>query len=160
EQALSRTPRTEEIKDLKSQFKMATERRQWFASYNRKLSLVSEDYEGCYDCFDIKLRLTDIPPFLLTHDLTDWIFTMQLEGPETYAHAVAQWRQTDSPAWLLAALVKAETISPDLGQLMKAAQRISPDSRAFPTIAYHLVRLNLALGQTNEAERLLDSVFR
>jgi hypothetical protein len=159
EQALNRAPRTEEANDIKSQFKMGAERRQWFGSYNRKLSLVSENYEGCYGCFDIKLKLEDLPSFLIAHDLTDWIFTLQFEGPETYAHAVAQWRQTDSPAWLLAALVKAEITSPGLSQLMKAAQRISQDSVAFPTIAYHLVRLHRGLGQTSEAQNLLDRVF-
>jgi hypothetical protein len=159
EQKLNRAPRTEEANDIKSQLKMAREHREWATSFNRKLFVVSQDYEGCYGCFDIKLKLTDLPPFLLTHDLTDWIFTLQFEGPETYAHAVAQWRQTDSPAWLLAALIKAESTSPGLSQLVRAAQRISPDSPAFPTIAYHVARLNLALGQTGEARQLLDDVF-
>ncbi len=159
EQALNRAPTTDETNDIKSQFKMARDRSQWLSSYNRKLTLVSQDFEGCYECVDIKLKLEDLPPFLLAHDLTDWILTLEFEGPETYAHAVAQWRQTDSPAWLIAALSKAESTSPGLHELMKAGQRIGPDAAAYPTIAYHLVRSNLALGQTVEAQRLLDIVF-
>jgi hypothetical protein len=104
------------------------------------------------------LTLPDVPSFLRTKDLTDWIFAMQLGGAETYRHAFARWRETDSPAWLVAALTNAEPTSPNLKYLMQAAERTGPDAAAFPTLAFHLVRLKTAAGQRKEALQLLDVV--
>jgi hypothetical protein len=134
------------------------EYRKWRVSYNRKLTAVATNYEGCYYCYDIKLHLTQLPAFIVSSDLSDWIFTLQLEGPETYEHALTRWRDTESPAWLVAALAKADVTSPDVARLMHAAERVTSDSPAFPTLAFNLVRLNLALGRTKPAQDALDRI--
>jgi hypothetical protein len=134
------------------------EYRKWRVSYNRKLTAVTTNYEGCYYCYEIKLRLPQLPAFVVSSDLSDWIFTLQLEGPETYEHALTRWRDTESPAWLAAALVKADATSPEVARLMRDAERVTSDSPAFPTVAFNLVRLNLALGRIKAAQAELDRV--
>lgn len=42
---------------------------------------------------------------------------------------------------------------------MRAAEAVSPSSPAFPTLAFHLVRLKILLGRSAEAEQLLDSIM-
>lgn len=159
EQRLNRSLTAEESKDVTSQFKFALDRSKWFASYNRKLTLVSQDHESCYYCEDIELKLADLPDFLSANDLTDWIFTLQMEGPETNARALAKWRQTESPAWLAAALIKADATSSGLADLIRAAEQTGPDTAAFPTIVFHLARLKVTLGKVSEARQLLDAVL-
>lgn len=79
-------------------------------------------------------------------------------GPQSYEHALARWRETDSPAWLVAAISHAQPTSPHIKNLMQAAERVSPDASAFPTVAFHLVRLKLASQQRTEALELLERV--
>jgi hypothetical protein len=158
ETRLHRQLTDEEQKQIRGQVSSSLEYRKWRISYNRKLTAVATNYEGCYYCYDIKLHLTQLPSFIVSSDLSDWIFTLQLEGPETYEHALTRWRDTESPAWLAAALVKAEAASPDVARLMQAGERVTSDSPAFPTVAFNLVRLNLALGRMKPAQDLLDGV--
>ena len=148
----------EEKKEIKERVSSALEYRKWRVSYNRKLTSVATDYEGCYYCDDIKLHLTQLPAFIVSSDLSDWIFTMQFEGSETFEHALTRWRDTESSAWLVAALAKADVASTDLPRLMRAAERVTIDLPAFPTLAFNLVRLNLALGRTNAAQETLNQV--
>src|ERR1051326_9399810 len=46
----------EEKKEIKERVNSALEYRKWRVSYNRKLTSVATDYEGCYYCDDIKLQ--------------------------------------------------------------------------------------------------------
>jgi hypothetical protein len=158
EERLSRPLTDEESKRTKDQIKNSLNQQRWLSSFNLKLSRAATDYEGCPYCYGLKLTLPDVPAFLVKENLTDWIFTLQLDGPGSYEHASRKWRETDSPAWLIAALIKADPTSPNLRRLMTAAERIAPDSAAFPTIAFHLVRLKAALGQSAQAQQLLETV--
>jgi hypothetical protein len=156
EARMNRSLGNDERTEVRERVKWALEYRKWRVSYNRQLTSVASTYEGCYYCYEIKLQLSQLPEFLVTNDLSDWIFTMQLEGPDTYEHALMKWRDTESPAWLVAALAKAEIGSSELAPLMRAAERVSFDSPAFPTIAFNLVRINLAMGRNNAAQEILD----
>ena len=158
EEKLNRNLTLEESSAIKEQIKWSLESRKWLVSQNRKLDAAARDYEGFCNCDDLKLQLADVPPFLLTKDLTDWILTFQNESPDTYTRALSRWRETESQAWLLAALTKADSTSPEVIRLMRAAERIGFDSPAFPTIVFQLVRLKMALGKTVEAQQLLDSI--
>jgi hypothetical protein len=155
---LNRPLTEEEKKSVQGQVESAREYRRWKSSFSLKLSQSSVDHEACYYCDDIQITLRDLPEFLRANDLSDWIFTVQLDGPETYAHAVSKWHATESTPWLIAALSKAEKSSPELKRLMAAAERVGSDSAAFPTIAFHLARLKLAFGQVNEARQLLETI--
>jgi hypothetical protein len=158
ETRLHRQLTDEEQKQIRQHVSWSREYRRWRVSYNRKLTAVATNYEGCYYCYDIKLHLPQLPSFIVASDLSDWIFTMQLEGPETYEHALTRWRETESPAWLAAALTKADAASPQVARLTQAGERVSSDSPAFPTVAFNLVRLNLALGQVKAAQAELDRI--
>ena len=151
----------EETNEIKERREAALTSRKWLASPNRKWDRQDlSQYEGClyYQCDD-KLTLEMVRAPLRADELTDWIFTFQSADPKAYAHALAKWRKTESHAWLLAALAKAEKSSRSVGLLMSQAERIQRDSPAFPTVAYHLVRLQIALGKKAEARKLLDEVI-
>jgi hypothetical protein len=148
----------EEAERVRSQIKSGLQHRRWVNSYNLKVSQAADEYETCYSCNEVELTLPLVPAFLLGSDLTDWILTLELEGPETYAHAVAKWCETESPAWLIAALTKAESNSSEVRRLIGAAERVSSDSPAYPSIVFHLVRLKMAGGQIKQAQELLDKI--
>ena len=42
---------------------------------------------------------------------------------------------------------------------MQAAERVTRDDPAFPSVAYHLIRLKIAMGQTDEARKRLDEII-
>jgi hypothetical protein len=149
----------EQIKEIKERHASALANRDWLLSPNRKLEdHASPRYEGCsYDCDKIKLDL--LAEFLRSDDLSDWIVTLQSSDPTAYEHALSKWRDIDSPAWLLTCIAKAEPSAPETRRLMRAAAKVSRDAPAFPTIAYHLIRLKIATGNTAEARQLLDEII-
>src|SRR5262249_1193532 len=115
-------------------------------------------YEGCdYDCTN--LTLDRMPDFLRADDLTSWILTLQTSDPHAYDHALRKWRETGSPAWLATAMIKAQKSSPGLVQRMRAAEKVTRDEPGYATVAYHLVRLKLAFGNTVAARKLLDDII-
>ena len=115
-------------------------------------------YEGDY-YGTTQIALDLVPEFLRADDLSDWIFTLQANDPRAYRHALSKWRQNDSPAWLVTSLVKAETSSPRLREIMRAAEKVTPAEAAYATVVYHLVRLRTEMGDHNEARRLLNQVM-
>ena len=85
-------------------------------------------------------------------DMTDWILTYQRTSVPAVQHAVARWKQTKSPAWLVAAISKAPADSPDATALIEATKQLAPNSPGFATANYHAVRL-LAAQKELEAAR-------
>ena len=159
EQQIGRKLSVEEIKNIKELHQTALYYRNWNISPNRKWDNgLPSRYEGCrWNCTRLTFDL--IPEFLRSDDLSDWILTMQTPDPNAYRHAFAKWRETDSPAWLVTALMRATKTSPRLRELMRAGQRVGRDESAFPTVAYHLIRLKIDLGNKVEARRLLDDII-
>lgn len=159
EQAVSRKLTSEEISQIKQLHDSALQERHWRMSPNRKWDNgVLSPYEGDHSS-DLKLTLAVLPDFLRADDLSSWILTVQTNDPRAYSHAFAKWRETGSPAWLATAMIKAEKSSPELVQLMRAAEKVTRDEPCYATVAYHLVRLKLALGNTIAARKLLDEVI-
>jgi hypothetical protein len=147
---------TEEIKQL---HKSALDRRIRLISPNSRLVREDESrYQGIY-FGDTKLTLDLVPSFLRADDLSDWIFTLQTTDPRAYSHAFSKWQQTDSRAWLVMSLIKAEISSPRLHEIMTAAEKVTRTDSAYATFVYHLVRLKTDMGQQNEARKLLDEVM-
>jgi len=159
EEKLGRKLTTEEVNDGKAMYAMAESERNSLVSPNHKWSMSdSSQHEGCY--FDCKaLALDLLPDCLRADELSDWIFTFQSQDENSYRHAAEKWRETDSVVWLMAALTKAEKASPGLDRLLGRAEAVQRDSPAFPTIAYHLVRLKIAFGKTAEARKMLDQII-
>jgi hypothetical protein len=148
----------DEIKDLKERYDEAQSHREWLLSPNRKWSRSTSDYEGCaYNCGGIALN--KLPGFMRTDDLSDWILTLQTTDTAAYAHAFRKWRETESPAWLMAALTRADRSSRQLARLIRAGEKVQPNEAVFPTIAYHLIRLQTATGKTLAARQLLDEII-
>lgn len=158
-QTLSRALSAEDTTELRRTRESALQQRLWRISPNRKLedSELSERERCNSDC--TKLTLDLVPEFLRSDDLSDWILTLQIDDSRAYSHAFQKWRATGSPAWMLTALVKAETSSPKLTRLMQAAERVPRDNPGFPTVAYHLIRLKAAMGQADQAKTLLDEMI-
>ena len=94
-----------------------------------------------------------------TNQLTDWIFTVQSKGKDAYTHALEKWQTSKNTAWLIVSLMKASAESPEAATLIAASKNLDKSSAAFLTATYHAVRLQIALGQSNEARKTLDLVL-
>ena len=118
------------------------------------------EHEGCdyYDECD-RLSLNLLPDFLSADDLTNWIFTVQTTDNAAYDHALSKYRATKSTAWLLASLAKATRESKGLERLMQDAQAIEHNSPAFPSLAYHVIRIKIDQGKLSEARQLSDQMI-
>jgi hypothetical protein len=88
-------------------------------------------------------------------DLTGWLATFR--APMTASdHVIQRWRETQSLPWLIAALTQAKAGAASLPELLQAAGKIRPDSPAYATVAFHMVRLLEESRQTDEARKQLD----
>ena len=159
EQEFQRPLLPEETQDIKQLHKSALDYRARLLSPNSRWQRQdSARYEGIY-FDDAKLTLDLVPQFLRADDLSDWIFTLQTIDPRAYHHAFSKWQQSDSRAWLVTSLIKADISSPRLHEIMSAAEKVTPTDSAYATVAYHLVRLKTDLGQRTQARKLLDEVM-
>ena len=149
----------EELKQIKMDYEMSIADVQHSLSPNRTLdSHPVNTHKGCsWDCQ--RLPLKAVPEALRGDDLTDWILTFQTDDPAAYLYAFGKWRETKSEAWLALLMTKAQKTSPRLAYVTRRAERVQRDSPAYATIAYHLVRLRMALGQPVQARSLLDDVI-
>ena len=116
------------------------------------------DYQGGY-WGDEERSLSFLPQFLRYDDLTDWLFTYQIQNNEAYLYSLSKFRQTGSDIWLMTAISKAQKSSTELEYLLKAANKTSRFSPAYLTIAYHQARILIELDKQNEATKLLDDVL-
>lgn len=90
-------------------------------------------------------------------DLTDWIVTFQATGPQSFRRALKRWRATRSPAWLVAALSKAESGQAGVLELLAAAKKLPPRSPASTTVEFYRLRLLTDMGEKEKARIELDS---
>ncbi|HUF03061.1 MAG TPA: hypothetical protein VMM38_02690 [Aridibacter sp.] len=127
-------------------------------AYQNRFEQREEEYEGRY-YGDEETSIGILPPFLITSDLTEWLFTFQMQSEAAYDHSLLKYRQTNSDAWLVAALVKANARSKEINSILDSARSVAVTSPAFPTAAYHRARLLLELGRKAEAKTALDEVL-
>jgi len=116
------------------------------------------EYSGGY-YGDEKLTRSLMPEFLRQDELTDWLFTYQVPGAESYLYSLDRFKQSGSELWLMTALSKAERSSTQLARLIEAADIANRTSPAYTTIAYHAARIQLALGKNAEARKLIDDML-
>jgi hypothetical protein len=150
----------DELKQIKDGYASARQYSEYLRSPNRKLDDRGshERHKGCdYDCE--RLSLKAIPEVLRADELTDWMLTFQTDDPAAYRHAHAKWRETKSDAWLVVVLAKAQKTSPRLAPALRRAEQIERDSPAFATVAYHLIRLRIAMGQQLQARAMLEDIL-
>jgi hypothetical protein len=90
--------------------------------------------------------------------LTDWIVTFQLKDPRATQHALELWRaHRESIPWLLAVLSKTEARSPQVSEIVSAAERVPNSSPAYISVFYHRMRLGNALHNFPEVRRSIDA---
>ncbi|HEX5233929.1 MAG TPA: hypothetical protein VFW25_01220 [Silvibacterium sp.] len=104
------------------------------------------------DLKDLSYLITKAP----THNsppLYAWIASLRSSNP---VNALLAWKQTPSLPWLVAALMRAQPTDPSASELLRAAQRVRPDSPAWETVTFHRVRLLTGIGRSKEARALLE----
>jgi hypothetical protein len=74
-------------------------------------------------------------------DLTDWILTFQLDDPVALDHAYEKWQQTNSTAWLVAAITKVQPSDARAPKLIEAAQAVKTSAPAYTSVTFHRFRL-------------------
>ena len=74
-------------------------------------------------------------------DLTDWILTFQVDDASAVDHAYEKWQQTNSPAWLVAAISKVEPGDPRAMKLIEASLAVPVSAPAYDSVTFHRFRL-------------------
>lgn len=97
-----------------------------------------------------------IPEAIRRDDVTDWLFTFPAKGESAQEHSLQKWRETSSLPWLIASLSKIGVEHPKLPELFDAAGKVQMDSLAYPSVAFHSIRLLMHSGKKEEARRKLD----
>jgi hypothetical protein len=92
-------------------------------------------------------------------DMTDWIFTFQQGGDVALQHSLQRWQETKSLPWLVAALTKVSAEDKAAVDLSAAAAKITVDSPAFVTVAFHRLRLLEQSGKQDDARQQLDQLL-
>jgi len=128
-----------------------------FASRFSKAGDDDENYTPYYG--DSSTSLSVLPLFMRADELTDWLFTYQIDDDESYKHALEMFRGSRSDLWLMTAIAKAKTSSSGVAELIEAAERMSSSSPAYPTVAYHLASLYIARGEKEKARIHLDRIL-
>ncbi len=123
------------------------------------------DYTVLLDKFlgdDEETPKKELPPGLSGDELTDWVVTFKDASPAASTRALERWEQTKALPWLVAAISKAHIQQPSaviLNVLLSAAANVDHDSPAFPSLAFHSVRLMIESNRSNEARAMLDKIL-
>lgn len=111
------------------------------------------------DSTDKKKTFAEVPDAVHNDDLSDWALTFQVDDNDATAHAVQQWEKTSSIPWLVAALSKVNAAHPKAAALMEAGAKIKPNSAAYASVMYHILRLSIAGGHQAAARQQLDTLL-
>ena len=109
------------------------------------------DYRFLFDKLESDAKM---PALASQDELTDW-----LSNYGDTAHALSRWRATQSLPWLLASLAGVPRGDPALPELLKAADRVRPDSPGYASLAFYSNRLLIESGRVEEARQRLDSIL-
>jgi hypothetical protein len=91
--------------------------------------------------------------------LTTWIFAFQSDSPSALNQSIEVWEQDHSVPWLVASMTKVAGSHPKAESLLKAAANVEHNSPAFPSIAFHSVRILIESGRSAEARTMLDKIL-
>ena len=108
---------------------------------------------------DDDTKRPQLPAGLTSDELTDWVVTFQDSSPAALAHANERWEKSKSLQWLVAAISKATGPQARVDALLGAAAGVDHTSPAYPTLAFHSVRLLLENDRRNEARTALDKIL-
>jgi hypothetical protein len=116
------------------------------------------EYKGGYYGSEAP-SLSVLPAYFGDDELTEWLFTYQIQNDEAYLHSLERWHQTGSPMWLMTAVTKTRPELAGFAQVMKAADEISPSSPAYFTIAYYRAKMLIDQNNKPEARKLVARVL-
>lgn len=105
------------------------------------------------------MRVELLPAVVRQDELSEWLFTYQIQSEDAYQHARSRYRETGSLLWLITSIVKAQSTSVDLPALIEAAENVSTSSPAYATVGFHLARLELEQGKSADAKKRLDDLI-
>jgi hypothetical protein len=100
-----------------------------------------------------------LPPGLTSDDLTDWIVTFEGDLDNAAAHSIERWEKTKTLPWLVAAIAHARAPQTNADALLSAANGVDHNSPAFPTLAYHSIRLLMESNRGAEARTIVDKIL-
>ncbi len=100
------------------------------------------------------------PDGLTADELTDWVITFQDSSPASAAHSTEQWQKSKALPWLVAAISQSSGKQLQTDALLTAGAGIDRTSPAFPSVAFHSVRLLIESNRSNEARAMVDKILR
>jgi hypothetical protein len=89
-------------------------------------------------------------------ELDDWVAAFSSPDP---THAIDQWKRTGSPAWLVVAIASTSGTDARADELIKAADRIGPNSPAYITVEYSVDQRLMEQGKNNEARSRIEAIL-
>ena len=101
----------------------------------------------------------ELPAGLTSDELTDWVITFEDSSPAAATHSLDQWEKSQALPWLVAAISKAKGQQPTAAALLSAAASVDHSSPAFPSLAFHSVRLLMEDNRASEAQTTLDKIL-
>jgi hypothetical protein len=120
------------------------------------------DYTALFDKFvgdEADTTKHSISASLKSDELTDWLLTFQDPSVDAATHCLERWDKTHALPWLVAALTKANGQQAGLDSLLSAAARVDHSSPAFPSLAFHNVRLLMESKHVDAARSALDKIL-
>lgn len=120
------------------------------------------DYTALFDKFvgdENDTTKHPVPAGMRADELTDWLLTFQDPAAGAATHALERWEKTHALPWLVAAMTKANGQQAGLDSLLSAATRVDHSSPAFPSLAFHNVRLLMESKRVDAARTALDKVL-
>jgi len=90
-------------------------------------------------------------------DLDDWIATFRSSYDPS--HAIDKWKRTGSPAWLVVAIASTRGSDARADELIKAAERVEPNSPAYVTVEYFVDQRLIDQGKNDEARARIEAIL-
>jgi hypothetical protein len=90
-------------------------------------------------------------------DLDDWIATFKSSYDPS--HAIDKWKRTGSPAWLVVAIASTRGSDARADELIKAAERVEPNSPAYVTVEYFVDQRLIDQGKNDEARARIEAIL-
>lgn len=114
------------------------------------------DYRLLYDRLEDG-KFGDAKTVVRNDDLSDWLWSFHYNPP---GRAIRMWHTKQTLPWLIATLEYLQKNDPAVGEAIRAADKLKPDSPAFATAAFHVNRLLIDTHQDKSARDRLDVILK
>ncbi|WP_109485485.1 hypothetical protein [Occallatibacter savannae] len=136
----------------------------WYLNSKLDSTALREDFDSMESpnrpASDFEKAFTNADELSATSPLIDWLITFQSPADAAKKHAILEWQQHNtSVPWLVAAMAKVSSTDPEASALITASAQVPQSSPAWPTIAFHRLRLLIDTGHAPDARRELERDF-